>query len=172
MKPLREELDATRASEWNGVVRSGLNQALKRANVVENGADILIDRLAKRVSMSTTDGERVMVVLGADGETPQPAGTGLDELVAEAKKQFPSMFGSGRDVPLNVEGTTVRSKADFKSEKDRAAFVTQHGVAAYEALPKSIKPTVVKNKADFASEKDRARLVDRHGLAAYNKLPG
>lgn len=167
LRPLQEELDATRLSEWNGVVRTGLEQALKRANVVENGADILIERLAKRVSMNTSDGKRVMVVLGADGGTPLPGAVGLDDLVVEAKKQFPSMFG----VPQNVEGPTARSKADFKSEKDRAAFVNTHGVAAYEALPQSIKPAVIKSKADFASERDRARWVDRHGLAAYNKLP-
>lgn len=170
LRPLQQELDAMRVSEWNGVVRTGLEQALKRADVVENGADILIERLAKRVSMNTSDGKRVVVVLGADGGTPQPGAVGLDDLVVEAKKQFPSMFGVGRDVPKNVEGPTARSKADFKSEKDRAAFVNTHGVAAYEALPQSIKPAVIKSKADFASERDRARWGDRHGLAAYNKL--
>lgn len=172
LKPLQQELDVTRVSEWNGVVRDGLEHALKRANVVKNGADILIERLAKRVSMNTSDGKRVMTVMGADGETPQPGAVNLDDLVAEAKKQFPSMFGLGRDAPQNVEGTTARTKADFKSEKERAAFVNEHGMAAYNALPQSAKPAVIKSKADFASERDRARWVDRHGLAAYNKLPG
>jgi len=171
LKPLQEELDATRVSEWNGVVRMGLEQALKRANVVENGADILIERLAKRVSMNTSDGKRVMAIMGADGGTPKPGAFSLDELVVEATKQFPSMFGSERDAPQNVEGA-ARSKADFKSEKERAAFVNQHGIAAYDALPQSIKPAEIRSKADFASERDRAHWVDHHGLAAYNKLPG
>jgi hypothetical protein len=83
--------------------------------------------------------------MAADGETPM-AGTGadgtatIDDLVKEAVAKYPSLFkasgaGGGGKNPREIQPSGIARKSDFKTEKDRAAFVDKNGMDAYKALP-------------------------------------
>lgn len=140
------ERDASRSSERSAVVGERLVAALARGGVTEEGAELLPERLSNRIKFETVDGKRVLKILQADGETPM-AGSGadgsatLDDLVKEAVKKYPSLFkgegrgGSGKRPDLPGGGSSVNKKSDFKSEKERAAYVEKHGIEAYNALP-------------------------------------
>lgn len=144
---LEAELNAARASERSAVVGERLLGALTKAGVTEEGSELLPDRLANRIKFETVNGTRVLKIVQADGETPMAGsnadGTAnLDDLVKEAVTKFPSQFkgsgaGGGGKIPdvKNPGGSGVTKKSDFKTEKDRAAFVNKHGFPAYEALP-------------------------------------
>jgi len=43
--------------------------------------------------------------------------------------------GSGKQPGNGAGGAGVNRKSDFKSEKDRAAYVEKHGFESYKALP-------------------------------------
>jgi hypothetical protein len=143
---LESELNASRASERGAVVGERLLGALTKAGVTDEGAELLPDRLAGRIKFETVDGKRVLKIMAADGETPM-AGKGadgsatLDDLVAEAVTKYPSLFkgsgagGSGKPPMPGSGGSGVTKKSDFKSERERAAWVDANGMAAYNALP-------------------------------------
>lgn len=143
---MEAELNAARASERSAVVGERLLGALTKANVTEEGAELLPDRLAGRIKFETVDGRRVLKIMATDGETPM-AGKGadgaatLDDLVAEAITKYPSLFkgsgagGSGKLPQSGSGGSGVTKKSDLKTEKQRAEFVNKHGLDAYSALP-------------------------------------
>jgi hypothetical protein len=176
LKPLRSELEVTQASERHAAVEERLGAALKRARVAEDGVELLVQRLGKRVTIETVEGARVVQVLQADGETPMAGSDSsgratIDDLVNEAVSKFPSMFvpsAPGKDVLSSSEA--VRTKADFRSEKERAEFVNKHGMAAYNRLGNRASGIIAK-KSDFTSEKERAQWVGERGLTAYRSLP-
>jgi hypothetical protein len=172
VEPLKTELDIAHVNERN--VRIG--EALRRAGVIAEGDDLLTSRIEKRIVLDSKDGARVVRILSADGVTPM-AGTGpggvatLDDLISELTAKFPSMFAKGETPAPNIEGSKPAAKSDFKSEKERAAYVSRHGLAAYNALPTSAPKSAIERKSEFGSEKDRSAWVDKHGLSAYQGLP-
>lgn len=146
-KELQDELNAARASERSAIVGERLISALTKAGVTEEGTELLPDRLANRIKFETVDGKRVLKIMQADGETPM-AGSGadgtatLDDLAKEAVTKYPSLFkgegrGGGGKSPNGQGGggSGVVKKSDFKTEKERAAWVDANGMAAYSALP-------------------------------------
>lgn len=142
---LEAELNAARTSERGAIISTSVMSALTKASVTEEGADLLPDRLAGRIKYETVDGKRVLKIMQADGETPM-AGSGeggtatFDDLVKEAVSKWPSLFkgtgqsGSGKP-PGQGGGGAAKRKSDFKTEKERSAFVDANGMAAYNALP-------------------------------------
>jgi hypothetical protein len=144
---LESELNAARSSERNAIISTSVMAALTKAGATEEGADLLPDRLASRIKFETEDGKRVLKIMQADGETPM-AGSGkdgsatFDDLVKEATEKWPSLFsasgksGSGKPPGSGpTGGTGAKRKSDFKTEKERAAFVDANGFPAYQALP-------------------------------------
>lgn len=141
------ERDASRASERSAVVGERLLGALTKAGVTEEGAELLPDRLANRIKFETVDGKRVLKIMQADGETPMAGGGAdgvatIDDLVKEAGGKYPSLFkasgaGGGGKPPRDKGGggSGVTKKTDFKTEKERAAWVHANGMPAYNALP-------------------------------------
>ncbi|HWV44121.1 hypothetical protein [Pseudorhodoplanes sp.] len=142
---LEAELTAARSSERGAIIGTSVMSALTKAGATEEGIDLLPDRLAGRIKYETEDGKRVLKIMQADGETPM-AGSGkdgtatFDDLVKEAVAKWPSLFkganqsGGGKQ-PDNAGGAGAKKKSDFKSEKDRAAWVEKNGFDAYKALP-------------------------------------
>lgn len=144
-KRLEDEVNASRTSERGAIVGERVTSALTRAQVTAEGAELLPDRLANRIKFETVDGKRVLKIMQADGETPM-AGSGtdgaatIDDLVKEAVTKYPSLFkgsgagGGGKQPDAKAGGSGVTKKSDFKSEKDRAAWVEKNGFEAYRAL--------------------------------------
>lgn len=145
-KELADELNVARTSERSAIVGERLLSALARAGVTEEGTELLPDRLANRIKFETVDGKRVLKIMAADGETPM-AGNGpdgsatLDDLAKEATTRYPSLFkgsgagGGGKQPDHKAGGAGATKKSDFKTEKDRAAWVEKNGLTAYNALP-------------------------------------
>lgn len=144
---IEAELNTARASERGAVVGERLSGALAKAGATEEGLELLPERFGNRIKFETVDGKRVIKIMKADGETPM-AGSGeggmatLDDLVKEAAKKYPSLFkgsgaGGGGKPPgeKGGGGSGVTKKSDFKTEKERADYVSKHGVDAYKALP-------------------------------------
>jgi hypothetical protein len=144
---IEAELNTARASERGAVVGERLSGALAKAGATEEGIELLPERFGNRIKFETVDGKRVIKIMKADGETPM-AGSGeggvatLDDLVKEAVKKYPSLFkgsgaGGGGKLPGDKGGggSGVTKKSEFKTEKERADFVSKHGVEAYKALP-------------------------------------
>jgi DNA-binding transcriptional MerR regulator len=145
-KTLEEQVNAATASEREAVVGERVAGALAKLGATEEGIELLPDRLAGRIKFETVNGKRVLKIMQADGETPM-AGSGadgtatIDDLVKEATTKYPSLFkassgsGGGKEPDVkNPGGSGVSKKSDFKSEKERAAYVNKHGLAAYNAL--------------------------------------
>lgn len=141
------ERDASRVSEREAVVGERVSGALAKLGATAEGIELLPDRLAGRIKFETVSGKRVLKIMQADGETPM-AGSGadgtatIDDLVKEAVTKYPSLFkasgaGGGGKEPSDKSpgGSGVNKKSDFKSEKERSAWVDKHGLAAYNALP-------------------------------------
>lgn len=133
---LEAELTAARASERSAIIGTSLMAALTKAGATEEGIDLMPDRLASRVKFETEDGQRVVKIMAADGETPM-AGSGkgglatFDDLVKEALTKWPSLFkasgaGGGGKQPnsrAGGAGNSSMSKAEFEKlpAKERAA---------------------------------------------------
>jgi DNA-binding transcriptional MerR regulator len=133
---LEAELNAARASERSAIIGTSLMAALTKAGATEEGIDLMPERLAARVKFETEDGQRVVKIMAADGETPM-AGSGkgglatFDDLVKEALTKWPSLFkssgagGGGKQPGSGAGGAGNRSmsKAEFEKlpAKERAA---------------------------------------------------
>ena len=143
---LDAELNAARTSERAAIVGERLLSALTRAGVTEEGTELLPDRLANRIKFETIDGKRVLKIMAADGETPM-AGAGPDgsatpaDLAQDATTKYPSLFkgsgagGGGKPSDKGAGGAGITKKSDFKTEKERAAWVEKNGLDAYSKLP-------------------------------------
>lgn len=143
---LETELNAARNSERSAIIGTSVMSALTKAGATEEGIDLLPDRLSGRIKYETEDGRRVLKIMQADGETPM-AGSGkdgtatFDDLVKESVEKWPSLFkgtgqnGSGKQPDKGAGRAGVKRKSDFKSEKERAAWVEANGFDAYKSLP-------------------------------------
>lgn len=143
---LAAELEAAKSSEKSAIVGNSLLTALTKAGATEEGIDLLPDRLSNRIKFEREGDKRVINIVAADGVTPL-AGTAkdgtatFDDLVKEAVDKYPSLFkgsgqgGSGKLPESKAGRSGITKKSDFKSEKDRAAFVQEHGMDRYKALP-------------------------------------
>lgn len=145
---LQGQVQAATASEREAIVGERISGALAKLGATEEGIELLPDRLANRIKFETVNGKRLLKIMQADGETPM-AGSGadgtatIDDLIKEASAKYPSLFkangggGGGKDpdTKKNPGGSGVSKKSDFKSEKERAAYVNKHGLASYNSLP-------------------------------------
>lgn len=96
---LAAEIEAMRTHEHETISDTLLRTALERANVTDQGADILHKLLAKRFTIETVDGKRRVTILDAEGK-PMMNAEGkpatFADLTAEAMNTWPSQFqGSG-----------------------------------------------------------------------------
>lgn len=143
---LAGEVAAALASERGAIVGERVIGALAKAGATEEGAELLPDRLAARIKFETVDGKRVLKIVQADGETPMAGsavdGTAtIDDLVKEAITKYPSLFkgsgagGGGKPPKDGGGGSGATKKSDFKTERERAAWVDKNGFPAYQALP-------------------------------------
>jgi hypothetical protein len=100
LKPLKSDLEITRAHERKLVVENGLGFALQSANIRPGYAELVIANLRDQVEIDTLDNKRVVRITQADGGMPM-VGSGengvatLDDLVKQAVESFPSMFEAG-----------------------------------------------------------------------------
>ncbi len=144
---LTAELNVARASERSAVVEERLTGALAKGGATTEGLELLPERFGNRIKFETVSGKRVVKIMMADGETPMAGSAAdgsatLDDLVAEAKKKFASLFkaeggGGGGKPPTESGGgrSGVTKKSDFKTHKERNEWVQKNGPAAYTALP-------------------------------------
>jgi hypothetical protein len=100
LKPLKSDLEITRAHERKLLVENGLGSALQRANIRSGYAELVIANLDDQVALETVDNKRVVRITQAEGGMPlagsREGGVAtLDDLVKQAVESFPSMFGTG-----------------------------------------------------------------------------
>jgi hypothetical protein len=129
------ERDTLEASERQATVGTKLVQALVKADVTEEGLELLSDRLAKRIKSETSEGKRLHRVMSDDGVTPLAGSASdgfatLDDLVSEAVKKWPALFkargagGSGTPPNKSAGGsgpTITRAAFEQMSHAARAA---------------------------------------------------
>jgi hypothetical protein len=128
LKPLKSDLEITRAHERKLLVENGLGSALQRANIRPEYADLIIEKLDGRVALETVDSKRVVRIAEANGEMPL-VGSGeggvatLDDLVKRAAERFPSAFGAGE-----MPAPALKDNAGGSGPKKMSR-------TAFEALP-------------------------------------
>jgi hypothetical protein len=143
---LAAELEAAKASERGAIVNTSLMAALTKAGATEEGIDLLPDRLSSRIKFDRDGDKRVINIVAADGVTPLAGsskdGTAtFDDLVKEAVDKYPSLFkgsgagGSGKQPDSKAGRSGITKRSDLKTSKDRAAFIDEHGLEAYQKLP-------------------------------------
>jgi hypothetical protein len=133
LKPLKSDLEITRAHERKLLVENGLGSPAARKHspgIVE----LVIANLRDQVAIDTLDNKRVVRIAQAEGGMPL-VGSGeggaatLDDLVKQAVERFPSMFEAGgkpaSTAKDNAGGsgpkTMKRAAFDALSPIDRAA---------------------------------------------------
>lgn len=143
---LAAELDASRASERKAIIENSLKSSLVTAGATGEGMELLPVILSQRIKFETDGGERVIRILSEDGETPL-AGSSKDgtatfeDLAKWAVEKYPSLFkgegrgGGGKQPDSKAGRSGITKKSDLKTEKSKADFVTEFGLAAYKALP-------------------------------------
>jgi hypothetical protein len=97
---LETELKIARDSERKAIVDACVHECLARANATAEGFDLLSDRLATRVVLTTENGKRKIQIMQPDGKPM--TGTGANgaatfaDLARVARDEFPSLFvGTG-----------------------------------------------------------------------------
>lgn len=137
---LTAALDGANTAARVAIVDASITSALGKAKVTPEGAALLPAILGKRVDLTIANGKPVHKIVQADGETAM-AGSGsdglatYDDLIAEAKKSFPSLFegtgaGGGGTPPKGGQGgAKTISRGEFeklgpveRAEKIRGGF--------------------------------------------------
>jgi hypothetical protein len=119
LKPLRSELEVVHAHERKNVVEHGFGAALRKANLLPQHEQIVMQKFGGRVELQTVGGERVVRIKGADGSGmlfgsgPGGAAT-LDDLVGEVAKQFPFLFAQDGDThPVAKQAGNTLTRSEF-----------------------------------------------------------
>ena len=118
--------EASRFAVEMGCVETALDDIVMRAR-----SQFKLDKNDHAVAI---DGERTLY--GADGVTPLSIKEWMNALVKKAPHLFKQSSGGGAGGSKQGAGSSsIKSKADFKSAKEKAAFITEHGREAYLNLP-------------------------------------
>jgi hypothetical protein len=143
---LRAEADKStkmRATLERYLVDAAATTAIAAAKGVP---ELLLPHVQRHVKVVEEDGDFVARVVDAKGD-PRVNSKGehmtISDLVGEMRQSevFGRAFessgnaGSGKQPGNGAGGAGATRKSDFKSEKDRAAYVEKHGVEAYRNLP-------------------------------------
>lgn len=148
VKKLRGELEQefspvrTENESLKGKLRQVMIVDRFRAEALKNNAiperlDDLVETSLKRLDLNDKD---AIVVLDKDGD---PSAVSFDKWVAETlKKEKPWAFkapdasgGNAGDTRAPRNTGSVKSLKDLKSDADKSAFIKQHGLEAFRALP-------------------------------------
>jgi len=179
LKPLKSDLEITRAHERKLLVENGLGSALQRANIRPGYAELVIANIKDRVAIGTEDDKRVIRITAADGGMPM-VGSGengvatLDDLVKQAVESFPSMFGTG-EMPAPAakdnaggSGPKIMTRAAFDAlpPKERAAKMSD-GFTIVDPPAKKPETRKLREKEMLRSEFDK--LVARERAAKMNE---
>ena len=139
-KSLSERAEGAESAARVAIVDASITTGLNKAKATIEGMALLPAILGKRVDLKIVNGKPVHKILNADGEAM--AGTAsdgfatYDDLIAEAKKSFPSLFeGSGAGgggTPRKGGGgggDVIYTQAEFDAldAKGRAAAATKPG---------------------------------------------
>lgn len=96
LKPLKAELNITRASERKLLLNHEFGSALRNAGIRSNYEELIIANFGDRVTFDIVDNQRVIRIKDADGGMLYGTGPGgtatFDDLAKEATKNFPSVF--------------------------------------------------------------------------------
>jgi hypothetical protein len=119
LKPLRSELEVVHAHERKNVLEHGLGAALRKANLLPQHEQIVMEKFGGRVEIRTVGDERVVRIKDADGSGmlfgsgPGGAAT-LDDLVGEVAKQFPFLFAKdGETPPVTKQAGKTLTRSEF-----------------------------------------------------------
>ena len=118
--------EASRFAVEMGCVETALDDIVMRAR-----SQFKLDKDDRAVAM---DGERV--IYGADGASPLSIKDWMSALTKKAPHLFKQSSGGGSQGSGSGGSVhAIKSKSDFKSVKEKADFITEHGQAAFLALP-------------------------------------
>lgn len=118
--------EVSRFALESGCVETALDDIVSRART-----QFKLDKDDRAVAM---DGEKI--IYGADGTSPMTIKEWMSALVTKAPHLFKGSSGGGAGGSGNGGGsTTIKSKADFKSVQEKAAFIAEHGQQAFLELP-------------------------------------
>ena len=125
------------------LIDAAATQALAEA---KGSVELLLPHVRAHTRVKEEDGKFTVEVVDKDGNARIGDAKGgimdIKGLVAEMRQSdtFGRAFegsgqsGSGKQ-PGGAGGAGITKKSDFKTEKDRAAYVEKHGMEAYRALP-------------------------------------
>lgn len=140
---LQQELDEAR-EQMSGLRREMANRdktvaAIEALEVVGGYPSVMTDHVVKRLKL---DDEGKVVATGLDGEEKT-----VKELVAEMRdsEEFRVGFkpsgatGGGATGHSGGGAAGIRTRADLKTDTQRAEFIHEHGMDAYLAMPSGEK---------------------------------
>jgi hypothetical protein len=173
LKPLKSDLEITRAHERKLLVENGLGSALQRANIRPGYAELVIANLKDQVALDTVDNKRVVRIAPIEGGMPL-VGSGeggtatLDDLVKQAVEHFPSMFGTGEtpapgakdDTGGSGPKTMLRAAFDALSPIERAKKMGD-GVTLVDMPVEKLQSKKLGEKEMLRSAFDALRPIER-----------
>lgn len=141
------ERDTWRNQYVNAHISSNITSALSKSEATPEGVEILPTILKDRIKVEVADGKVTTRIVNPDGSPMIGNGESgmatFDDLVADAKKKYPSLFkgvgGSGSGAPGNGSGGGSGAPSNLKrskmSVKEKADYIGEHGHVAYLKLP-------------------------------------
>ena len=123
-----------------------LKENAARAALAENNArvDALLPHVLGRVQVVADEqGKRRAVAIGLDGESETDIGSLVGEMRANEDKYGWGFLPTGNSGGGSVAGSSggsaggrIRSKKDLKSAAEHSRFIADHGLDAYQELPR------------------------------------
>lgn len=147
MDALRNENKSLQASFQSLLIDNAATAALAEA---KGSVDLLLPHVQRQTRVRRLeDGRHIVEVVDKDGTVRIGNSKGdpmtISDLVQEMRKSeaygraFEGTGNSGSGMQPPKPGASplngIKSRKDFKSEKDRAAWIDSHGLEAYTALP-------------------------------------
>jgi hypothetical protein len=136
-----------------GTLSSAVDKLLRESQATaaianhKGSVDLLLPHVLSHTRIKEVDGKFTTEVIDKDGNVRIADGKGtpmtIDGLVAEMRQSetFGRAFeasghsGSGKPPGNGAGGAGVKRKSEFKTEKERAAWVDANGMDAYNKLP-------------------------------------
>jgi hypothetical protein len=180
-----EEIVARRTQELTqrlhrSLIEKTIAQLAAEADVLPTAVDDVVQRAAKVFTVAD-DGQ--LRAAGSNGEgdyddnaQPLQPATWLNNLKTTHPHYFAASSGGGaaggRQSPRR-EDRQIRSRADFDGPAEKAAWIAEHGLKAFEALPKARykRPQDVRTRADLVDARAKSEFIARYGVKKFAELP-
>lgn len=160
----RQQIEDMKRQKAEAVAQAAFRKEWRQAGLSEEGSG---QKDFSQFVKVNEDGEAYVI----DNQGRERIGVTIEQFVAERKERYPGLALADGVIPGDDPrgSSKPKSKADFPSFREKAAYIERHGLAKWEKLPAtSPTPAAERDALDWPMA-ERNEYVLKHGGPALSE---